>query len=1020
MPDEAENKSSPGEREADVEARLSPEGLITLHRIVEEYGSTDNLVPIRSDIFHSDKRVVLSALSCLARLKDKQSVGHIIRYFTHQDTELQCAAVDAVGQIGLLDSVRSMINLFKTSYKEQVRCTTLKWLSDLAREKSEVISLARAYACSQTVSEEAKACALCVILKIDDKADLDSIVSRAVTEPVLMKKITEAVENRHSLKEKIISKIAELSGLLTVETRIMFTSLATSLSEGKVFEAFLESLGQNNPESRRACYQVIGRDDRQRSRFERIALYLAENVENSPDLEEEAVLAIKRIEESADKIGARLSPQLKTKVISNIKDLFGQLSEPDRRGVSDQHELGWLITRSKEYLEYYGDDGLRQSILNYLKGSGNYSADELMLAVKRSAVKVEVRHFDGYNALLDIIKNPKRPGMAFVSRELSLAKLGKRRIMYRLIRNLYLSKMFVPAEEDKIIIEVFTWAKSAKLYRLAEAALCAYLNVDEDRTEAACIECLTPPVKSKICAIASVRLLKQLRWERVEPAVIKLITETSDPYILLNSIDALTASDFSFSGELITTVMNRLIFDNDQEILTTVAGFLSAKANPEIVNDLIDIFNKSGASTKPLIISTISSIAVRNGVSNDVGLSEFLYRVLREDDALSKPDAVTLLYYLGDEYALTIIEDIMTNEGRDEKVAIIKCLQGKIKPDVLPVLLKGLTDGTGVLHKALRGVLLNVEGRELRDEIVKMVMGLTEEGYEEGAGDYFDSGERVDVDFSHHKQAFRFEREHIQKCAVLFTDIKDYSRKAQALTSMELAKLISEYEGILLSVVTSHGGELIKRMGDGHLFIFETPLNAVLSGVRLQKALKRHNSFREEKFRVIVRIGVHWGDLVRKGNDVLGNTVNIASRLESSAPEGSVYISSEVNELVKQYVVSKNIGPVSVKGIKKPIMVFEPYEISPDLPAEMDPSNRKPAGITLVGKIGVDSGRADEEMKNYVEVLEYLKQTFISLNTIAHKVEKGEAGATEIRKEIFRRWHGIRGMLKRNAKKHAA
>jgi len=75
--------------------------------------------------------------------------------------------------------------------------------------------------------------------------------------------------------------------------------------------------------------------------------------------------------------------------------------------------------------------------------------------------------------------------------------------------------------------------------------------------------------------------------------------------------------------------------------------------------------------------------------------------------------------------------------------------------------------------------------------------------------------------------------------------------------------------------------------------------------------------------------------VVRKNGDVLGNTVNIASRLESSAKEGSVYISRQVNDEVKQYIHSREIGPVKVKGIEKPVFVFEPFEISLDLPENL-------------------------------------------------------------------------------------
>jgi hypothetical protein len=77
---------------------------------------------------------------------------------------------------------------------------------------------------------------------------------------------------------------------------------------------------------------------------------------------------------------------------------------------------------------------------------------------------------------------------------------------------------------------------------------------------------------------------------------------------------------------------------------------------------------------------------------------------------------------------------------------------------------------------------------------------------------------------------------------------------------------------------------------------------------------------------------------VRQGQgDVLGNPVNIASRLESSAPPGSIFISEEVHDAVRDSIHAREIGQISVKNIAEPIRVYEPYEIVIDLPAELDP-----------------------------------------------------------------------------------
>ena len=114
------------------------------------------------------------------------------------------------------------------------------------------------------------------------------------------------------------------------------------------------------------------------------------------------------------------------------------------------------------------------------------------------------------------------------------------------------------------------------------------------------------------------------------------------------------------------------------------------------------------------------------------------------------------------------------------------------------------------------------------------------------------------------KETYRFEREHTRTCAVVFTDIQDYSAKAQEMSSLDLSALLQEYEGILLPVIDAHEGALVKRMGDGHLFVFREALDAVLAAIRVQKALRRYNRFQPEKQRVLIRIGVHWGEVVER------------------------------------------------------------------------------------------------------------------------------------------------------------
>jgi len=1005
----------------------SAEGLITVHRVMEAYGTdTQGLDLLRKNLFDSRNKIALSALEVLGRLKDRGSVGFITRLFNHADEEIQCASVKAIGEIGQKEDFRVLLDFFKTTQNERLRSEILNAVAKLAADEPEFLHLLRAYEKSPMISADSKAQAIGLLIQVDEELDLRKVLVEILSDSTVHTEVYKIFEENRRAKEALIECAADVFNRLSIENRIQLITVLSPFTHSKSRQILFDSLKDINPEIRRACYSVIGKEEEQRALFESLSEFLSERVENSPSLEEEVICTIRRMEECIVQNGEQIRLQIKNKILGQINDLFTQMRSEGRRVVSDSHELGWIIVHAKEYLEFYADEDLKQAIVRYLKGSGNYSTNDLLRSLKNSAAKVEVRHFEGYNCLLDVIKNPKRHGIVLVARELALAKLGMRKIMYQIIRNLHLTRLFDLQGKSLPFFEIYSWAKDSQLYRLAEAALYALAKVNPLKTESACIECMLPPIQSKILTIASIRLLQDLKWGQVEPTVVKLIGDTHEPYLLLNLIDALSVLDIPFSTDLTHALLNRLVFDTDEEIVSKVGVLLGEKADPSIFENLIRIFYQSCEFKKLLILPAMRSIAQRTGMKPDLALSEFLYRVLREEGIKIAVQASTLLYRLGDDYSIKILRDLIEKGSHEEKIQVLRDLKGNIKPDIVPALVPLLREESGSLQETLRETLFSISDSDVQRAVVQAFFSGKRDNVPSGEMDGGGSGSEIRIDFSRQKSAYKFEREHIQNCAVFFTDIKGYTKRSQELSSMELATLIQEYEGMLLPIIHSHEGALIKRMGDGHLFIFGKQLNAVLAGIRLQKALKRYNSYREEKFRINIRVGIHWGDVVRKEDDVLGSTVNIASRLETSAKEGSVYISYELYEPVQKYVHCREIGPIEVKGIEKPIMVYEPYELAFDLPGELDPLKRKSTGHSekiksVAGEDDSDSQKAKLTSSGMHpagarpsglsagtvsgQFLINLKESFITLNNICIKVENGEAPVLDIRKELKRRWH---------------
>jgi class 3 adenylate cyclase len=552
------------------------------------------------------------------------------------------------------------------------------------------------------------------------------------------------------------------------------------------------------------------------------------------------------------------------------------------------------------------------------------------------------------------------------------------------------------------------------VYRLAEAALYALAAVDRKAATALCTECLRPPVFSKILAIAAIHLLRELDWAVVEPAVVKLLASGEERYILLNLIDALSGEGFALSGQLVKALVQLLRTGTDPEVLQRAADALGLQHSFDVCESLIGGFAQAEAWRQGLFLKAIGTQIVQRRVSNREGVAEFLYAILRTEGNPYQAAAAALLWRLGDHYALKVLGEFVRLRDTEENLAVLRYLKGALTPEIVPILLPLLrSDHTG-LQEALRETLLSAGEQSSQKRICDLVLAARgAAGFEEQSGGPAEETE-AQIDLLNEKRAYRFERDYIQEVAILFTDIQGYSKKAQALTTMQLSSLIQEYEGILLPTVCSHRGELIKKMGDGHLFVFSRPLDSVLSAIRLQKALRRFNSYREETQRLTIRIGAHWGKVVRKDGDVLGNQVNLASRLESSAKGGSVLISDALHSKVEGHIHSRAIGLIQVKGFAEPVKVFEPYEISLDLPEELDPlkANGSPPAADsrdAAGQPGKGAGNSRVVLDP--ATLSYLIDTFSRLNELCLKGEKNQVSFEQVRKELVKRWRTLKVAL---------
>src|ERR1700676_122861 len=134
--------------------------------------------------------------------------------------------------------------------------------------------------------------------------------------------------------------------------------------------------------------------------------------------------------------------------------------------------------------------------------------------------------------------------------------------------------------------------------------------------------------------------------------------------------------------------------------------------------------------------------------------------------------------------------------------------------------------------------------------------------------------------------------------AILAIDVVGYSR-LMGEDEVGTARAVRDHREAARPLVAGRGGRIVKTMGDGLLLEFPSVVDAVECAIAIQKLMAGRNADIPEARRIVYHVGVHLGDVLIEGEDILGEGVNIAARLEGLCEPGGVLISSSAHEHVR-------------------------------------------------------------------------------------------------------------------------
>jgi len=194
--------------------------------------------------------------------------------------------------------------------------------------------------------------------------------------------------------------------------------------------------------------------------------------------------------------------------------------------------------------------------------------------------------------------------------------------------------------------------------------------------------------------------------------------------------------------------------------------------------------------------------------------------------------------------------------------------------------------------------------------------------------------------------------------AILSADVKGYSR-LMGEDEVGTIRTLNAYKEVMGNLIQQHRGRVVNAPGDSILAEFISVVDAVQCAVEIQKELKSRNADFPESRRMGFRIGINLGDVVEEGEDILGDGVNIASRVESLAEAGGVCISGIVYDQVKNKLALgyEFLGEQAVKNITEPVRVYrvrmEPEATKEEKGSRSKEKGKRPLALVALAAFGV-------------------------------------------------------------------
>ena len=1011
---------------------LGREGKVTALTLLKSFYDEEIFNLLVKPIYDADLAVSEAAIRASGSPGNEVAVQHLYQIIERGKREQRLAAIQSLAAIRAPTAVGMLIKYFNHfSNEDDVRTAILRALNTIAPSHPQVQELDQAVLVDARQGEEARRIAAEALVEAGKIAQLSEALPRT---PPSVQEAAFARMQRLGGPEVPDFTDADLAPgplgtylslyALKAESKEQAQKQSLRQASRLTYQPnwVLESLQRGQRQTVRSF--LLGLTDfKERPRFpgRLVKLLLAIPF---VDLETEGLVGdfLKRIVELMKKESPQLLTEFSETTANRLEKVFARIRQTfiSVRGITRKDELLMAVLAS--LLERYASPAiLAETQAFFREEAPNRAVVEHLRGLIAGAPREDRNRFEACVPLFQLRERKDRLAMANLLSRVDLARPFELRRLNRLVRAVGALEIRTCSHK---IQEVLEFARAERVPFLEETCvvtLCQLLSRSAIEQSREYFRDASRGPRSLAGYVRGARFMPARIM--IGPLTHLLLLPKLDAGTRALAVESLELMDLSAVTKSLPPLVRAFDLETvDEALRLRIAGILAKAGDAGLAHLAFELTSAPGALARRAAVRVLCGLCARGaGVSTDT-LTERLYRLLEDPDPPVRLESLVGLLTINDDYAAQVVTD-EARAGNGDFVAELLANLPRPKPgDSMPRETFGLvrsllTVESAPVQAAIRSLgpalCQGAFAEEMRQALKQgLVPQVAPAAHAPAAKLAAPSAESI---FTKSKLAFKFQRSYVQQLTVLFVDIENYTQKTSAMTPKEIGDLVKAFEETVSRTVYDNRGTVVKRMGDAILAVFKHPLNAVVAAMAIQQKVEQYSSLRVEKEKFRVRIGLNTGEVTWKDNDILGPNVNAASRMQTAAPAGGIYLTETTWKDVREYVRCTKIGAIDAKGFDKPITAYAPEQILVDLgqagavkgadsrPVQAGSLERLHASM-FVPEFRVPDGKADQPG------VDLLRELF---GEIAQAVGDilSDAQEYDFKKYLQERWNELMGRL---------